>query len=112
MVIESCWASPTTTTVGSGPVAGSPSPSVSRSGSSVLPTTAWLEISVPAGVPGSTRRSNCRTAVAPAETVPAPTAGNGGVRSDELTSMPEASGDAPPSGWPTGRPFNSVESAT
>ena len=30
----------------------------------------------------------------------------------ELTSMPATSGDTPPSGWPTGRPFNVVESAT
>ena len=57
-VIESCWPAPTTTTVGSGPVAGLPSPSVSRSGSSTLSTTAWLLIRVPAGVPGLTRRSN------------------------------------------------------
>ena len=35
-VIESCWPTPTTTTVGSGPVAGLPSPSVSRFGSSAL----------------------------------------------------------------------------
>ena len=35
-VIESCWPTPTTTTVGSGPVAGLPSPSVSRFGNSTL----------------------------------------------------------------------------
>ena len=57
-VIESCWPAPTTTTVGSGPVAGLPSPSVSRFGSSTLSTTAWLLIRVPAGVPALTRRSN------------------------------------------------------
>ena len=56
-VMESCWPAPTTTTVGSGPVAGLPSPSVSRSGSSTLSTTAWLLMMVPAGVPELTRRS-------------------------------------------------------
>jgi hypothetical protein len=50
--MESCWPAPTTTTVGSGPVAGLPSPSVSRSGRSTLSTTAWLLIRVPAGCPG------------------------------------------------------------
>ncbi len=35
-VIDSCCTSPTMTTVGSGPVEGSPSPSVKRFGSSAL----------------------------------------------------------------------------
>ena len=57
-VIESCWPTPTTMTVGSGPVERLPSPSVRRSGNSTLSTTAWLLIRVPAGVPALTRRSN------------------------------------------------------
>ena len=36
----------------------------------MLPTTAWLTISVPAGVPSSTRSSNVRVASAPGEIVP------------------------------------------
>ena len=112
LVIESCWPAPTTTTVGSGPVAGLPSPSVSRFGTSTVSTTAWLLISVPVATPSLTRRSNCSTAEAPAEIVPAPAPGSGGVRSEELILMPAASGEAPPSGWPTGSPFSSVESAT
>ena len=62
---------PTTTTVGSGPVAGLPSPSVKRSGSSAVSTTAWFAITVPGGVPSLTRRSNVTTAVWPGMTVPA-----------------------------------------
>ena len=103
---------PTTTTVGSGPVAGLPSPSVSRSGRSAVPTTAWLLMSVPEGVPAFTRSSKVSTADCPAVSVPAPALGSGGVRSDELMSRPAASGKAPPSGWPTGSPFSRVESAT
>ena len=111
-VIDSCWTAPTTTTVGCAPFPGFPSPSVRRFGSSTLSTTAWLTISVPAGVPRLTRRSNWRTPEAPGEIVPAPGPGSGGVRSDEEILMPEASGETPPSGWPTGSPFNRVESAT
>src|SRR5439155_5927619 len=110
--IESCWPAPTTTTVGCGPFAGLPSPSVSRLGCPVLVTTAWLLIRVLAGVPGSTRRSYCRVAAAPGEIVPAPGPGSGGVRSDEEMLMPEASGATPPSGCPTGRPLRSVVFAT
>jgi hypothetical protein len=80
------------------PFPGFPSPSVRRFGSSTLSTTAWFVISVPAGVPRLTRRLNCRIAEAPAEIVPAPGPGSGGVRSDDETSMPEASGETPPSG--------------
>src|SRR5262249_11832253 len=104
--MESCWPEPPTTTFGWAPVAGYLSPSVSRLGCTVLVTTDWLLIRVPAGVPGSTRSSYVRTAAAPGEIVPAPGAGSGGVRSDELMLMPEASGARPPSGRPTGRPFN------
>ncbi len=39
-VIASCWALPTTTTVGSGPVAGLPSPSVRVVGTSFVFTIA------------------------------------------------------------------------
>ena len=39
-------------------------------------------------------------------------AGSGGVRSDDAIAMPAASGEAPPSGTPTGRPFSRSESAT
>src|SRR5216117_3431174 len=92
--IETCWPEPTTTTVGCGGVAGLPLLSVSRFGSPALLTTAWLLIAVPAGVPGLTRKSYLRTAVVPGEIVP--------------TLMPEASGAAPPSGWPTGDPLRSV----
>ena len=111
-VIESCCTAPTTTTVGWAPFPGLPSPSVSRLGCPVLVTTAWLLISVPAGVPALTRRSYWRVAVAPGEIVPAPGPGSGGVRSDELMLMPEASGATPPSGCPTGSPFNCVVFAT
>ena len=64
----------------------------------MLLTTAWLLITVPAGVPPLTSRSNVSTAAAPGEIVPAPDPGSGGVRSDELMSIPEASGETPPSG--------------
>ena len=110
--IMSCWPLPTTTTVGSGPVAGLPSPSVSRFGSSALPTTAWFMISVPAGVPASTCRSNSITALSPGFSVPALRPGNGGVRSDDEIPMPAASGETPPSGTPTGRPLSRSESGT
>ena len=103
---------PTTTTVGSGPVAGLPSPSVSTFGSSALETVAWFEITVPGGTPSFTRRSNWTMAVWPGDTVPAPGAGSGGVRFDELTSMPAIIGDTPPSGRPTASPFSVIESAT
>src|SRR5262245_6365760 len=112
LVMASCWMAPTTTTVGSGPVAGLPSPSVRMFGSSTVSTTAWLLITVPAGVPGLTRSSNTSTPAAPGEIVPAPAPGSGGVMLDELMLMPEASGETPPSGWPTGNPFKSVEFAT
>src|SRR5512143_2158099 len=111
-VIRSVCTLPTTTTVGSGPVAGLPSPSVSTLRSSALDTVAWFVISVPGGTPALTRRSNCTVAISPGDTVPAPAAGNGGVRFDELTSRPAISGDTPPSGRPTGRPFSVIESAT
>ena len=67
---------------------------------------------MPGGTPSFTRRSNCTTAISPAESVPAPAAGSGGVRLTELTSTPATSGDVPPSGRPTGWPFNVIESAT
>src|SRR5204863_2296013 len=111
-VIRSCCRSPTTTTVGSGPVAGLPSPSVSTFGTSALETAAWFEITVPGGTPSFTRRSNCTTAVPSADSVPAPGPGSGGVRSCELTSMPAISGDTPLSGRPTASPFSVIESAT
>ena len=57
-VMDSCWPLPTGITVGSGPVAGLPSPSVGRSGSSTVSATAWLLMTVPAGVPALTRTSN------------------------------------------------------
>ena len=38
--------------------------------------------------------------------------GSGGVRSVELTSIRSKSGNAPPSGTPTGSPFSVVESGT
>src|SRR5947207_3350959 len=107
-VIESCCTAPTTTTVGWAPLPGLPSPSVSRFGCPVLVTTAWLLIRVPAGVPGLTRRSYWRTAVAAGEIVPAPGPGGGGGRAEELMLMPEASGATPPSGCPTGRLFSRV----
>src|SRR5262245_62977657 len=97
-VIVSCCASPTTTTVGSGPVAGLPSPSVSRSGASLLPTTAWLLISVPPGTPAFTSSRNWITALWPASSAP--------------IAMPAASGETPPSGCPTGAPFSVVVFAT
>ena len=46
-VMRNCCTLPTTTTVGSGPVAGLPSPSVGRRGSSAVKTAAWFVISVP-----------------------------------------------------------------
>ena len=46
------------------------------------------------------------------EIVPAPGPGSGGVRSDELMLMPEASGATPPSGCATGDPLRRVEFAT
>ena len=61
VILSSCRL-PTTTTVGSGPVAGLPSPSVSRSGNSAVSTTAWFTITVPGGTPSLTRRSNCTMA--------------------------------------------------
>src|SRR5882672_3272260 len=112
VTILSICRSPTTTTVGSGPVAGLPSPSVKRSGISAVSTTAWFAITVPGGVPSFTRRSNCTTAIWPPDSVPAPGPGSGGVKFDELTSTPATSGDTPPSGRPTGWPFNVIESAT
>ncbi len=112
LAIASCWASPTTTTVGSGPVAGLPSPSVSRSTRPSLATTAWLLINVPGGTPASTCRSNCTTADSPGDKVPSPAAGSGGVRSAELIATPAASGNTPPSGCPTGSPFSVSVSAT
>ena len=63
-VILSCCRLPTTTTVGSGPVAGLPSPSVKRFGNSAVSTTAWFAITVPGGTPSLTRRSNVTTAIA------------------------------------------------
>src|SRR5512143_164923 len=84
-VIRSVCTLPTTTTVGSGPVAGLPSPSVSTFGSSALATLAWFVINVPGGTPSLTRRSNCTTADSPGDIVPAPAPGSGGVRLDELT---------------------------
>ena len=111
-VIRSSCRLPTTTTVGSGPVAGLPSPSVSKFGSSALATVAWFAITVPGGTPSFTRRSNCTTAISPADSVPAPAPGSGGVKFDELTSTPATSGDTPPSGRPTGWPFSVIESAT
>jgi hypothetical protein len=101
LVIASCCASPTTTSVGWAPLLGLPSPSVSSFGSSSVATTAWLRMMVPDGTPSLTRTSNRTTAVPPGERVPLPVAGNGGVRSSELTSMPAISGEMPPSGWPT-----------
>src|SRR3990170_724164 len=107
LVIVSCWVLPTTTTVGSGPVDGLPSPSVSTLGNSAVRTTAWLRMIVPVAVPSFTRRSNCTTACELGESVPSPATGNGGVRSAELTYTPAASGDDPPSGCPTGKLFSS-----
>ena len=111
-VIESCWPAPTTTTVGSGPVAGLPSPSVSRFGSSTLShhglvadQRAGRRAGIDAQVELEDRRGSGRDR-AGART------GSGGVRSDELMLMPEASGETPPSGWPTGSPLSIVESAT
>jgi hypothetical protein len=101
---------PTTTTVGSGPVVGLPSPSVSTFGTSALVTVAWFEITVPGGTPSFTRRSNCTTAISPGDSVPPPGAGGG--RFVELTSKPAISGDTPPSGRPTGWPLSVIESAT
>src|SRR5258706_3221070 len=95
-VMDSCWTAPTTTTVGWAPFAGLPSPSVSRVACPVLVTTAWLLIRVPAGVPGLTVRSYCRTAVAPGEIVPAPGPGSGGVLWAGGRVMPEASGAVSP----------------
>ena len=111
VILSSCRL-PTTTTVGSGPVAGLPSPSVKRFGSSAVSTTAWFAITVPGGTPSLTRRSNCTMAIWPADSVPAPAAGSGGVKFDELTSTPATSGDTPPSGRPTGKAFSVIESAT
>ena len=110
-VIVSCCALPTTTTVGSGPVAGLLSPSVSRSGAAVS-TKPWLLISVPARTPASTCTWNTMTAVWPTERIPPPGPGSGGVRSDELIGMPATSGETPPSGCPTARPFKVVLFAT
>jgi hypothetical protein len=76
---------PTTTTVGSGPVDGLPSPSVSNAGTSLVRTVAWLRMIVPAGVPLFTRRLNVITALECGESVPSPAVGRGGVRSVELT---------------------------
>ncbi len=109
-VILSVCRLPTTTTVGSGPVAGLPSPSVSTFATSALVTVAWFEITVPGGTPSFTRRSNCTTAISPGESVPPP--GSGGGRFVELTSKPAISGDTPASGRPTGRPLSVIESAT
>src|SRR5262245_50373800 len=111
-VIDSCWALPTTTTVGSGPVAGLPSPSVSRLGTWLLRTTAWLLMIVPPGTPAFTCRLYWTTALRPGLSVPPAAPGSGGVRSLELIGMPAVSGATPPSGRPTGRPFRVVESAT
>ena len=111
-VMRSSCKLPTTTTVGSGPVAGLPSPSVSLLGTSALVTTAWFAMTVPGGTPSFTRKSNCTTAISPPASVPAPGPGSGGVRPAELRSMPATSGETPPSGWPTGKPFKVSESAT
>ena len=110
-VMRSSCRLPTTTTVGSGPVAGLPSPSVKRFGSSAVSTTAWFAITVPGGTPSLTRRSNVTMADWPAVNVP------GLPRQrrrqfDELTVTPATSGDTPPSGAPTGWPFSVIESAT
>ncbi len=75
-------------------------------------TRAWFVMSVPAGVPAFTSRSKVTTAEAPMESWPSPASGSGGVRSLELIGMPVTSGEMPPSGWPTGRPFRVSESAT
>ena len=75
-------------------------------------TTAWFVISVPAGVPASTSRSNSITALWPGLIVPPPGPGSGGVWSAEAIPIPAASGELPPSGVPTGRPFSCSESAT
>ena len=48
----------------------------------------------------------------PGDSTPSAAPGSGGVRSVELMSMVLNSGNAPPSGWPTGSPFSVVESAT
>src|SRR5262245_32154440 len=112
LVMVSCWALPTTITVGSGPVVGSPSPSVGSGGSWTVLTTPWLLISVPAGTPALTCTSNVITALAPTESVPPPGPGSGGVRSDELIPMPATSGETPPSGCPTASPFRLVVFAT
>jgi len=98
LVIWSCCPPPTTTTVGSGPVAGLPSPSVSRLGACALVTIAWLLMIVPTGVPVFTRRTNTTCALCPPLITPAPAPGSGGVRSEELTGRPAASGKPPASG--------------
>jgi hypothetical protein len=84
LVIESCCPFPTTTTVGSGPVAGLPSPSVSSVGTWSLRTVAWLLITVPPGTPAFTWRLNSTTALWPGAIVPITT--------------PATSGETPPSG--------------
>ena len=75
-------------------------------------TRAWFVISVPEAVPASTIKSKVTTAEAPRESWPSPVSGSGGVRSLELIGIPTASGELPPSGWPTGSPFSVSESAT
>jgi hypothetical protein len=75
-------------------------------------TVAWFLITVPGGVPSFTRRSNWTTAIWPGDRIPARLPGNGGVRSEELTSTPAMSGEIPPSGRRTGWPFSVIVSAT
>src|SRR5258705_426295 len=91
-------APPTTTIVGSGPVAGLPSPSVSRFGVSFVVTVAWLLITVPFATPAFTWRLKPTTALWP-----------GAISG---IGIPAESGATPPSGWPNGAPFSVVELAT
>ena len=113
LVIESNCALPTAISVGWSPLASMPSASVNSAGSSLLSTLPWLLMIVPdvAAGPGAlttpsfTVTSKLTTAMPPVDSVPLPVVGNGGVRSDELTSIPPASGETTPPGGPNGIPF-------
>ncbi len=107
---------PTTSMVGSS-TSAVPGSSDGCCGNTPLPAPAplkkpWLEITVPLTAVMLTTTSKVMVATLLAAASVSARKKPAVVSSGALINMPEASGDTPLSGWPTGRPFKVTVSAT